>query len=201
MDSLEVVLEGLSPLVVPTRLEYNVQVYPQDSPIEYPTGDPPGQNQIDVIKCDVSDQDGLAYQDFESTLPNVGDKDLHIQRIETTAATTRVLLNDDEVPANRDQNTQLYRRSERVEQNHTYDPLTFDIELLRNYDEEGVESDTVLYVNITTKTDIWFQHSLGGRKNANRLSAALHNISNALEPVRIVRESNRYTENDLSQIL
>lgn len=201
LDVTELLFNSLASIVTPTTLKYNVQTYPPESPITYPAGDSPGQHQQEVLTRTVSDADGVTYAQFESSLPAVDAADRHIQRIDIESATTWVRSGGEDVPANRSQNTQLYHLSDQISRDHIYDPVRFNVEFVRNYDEEEVDEYMLLYITIWTKTDLWFQDSPVGRENAQRLSDCLTSVVNTLDPVRIVRESNRYSSEDLARIL
>ena len=134
---------------------------------------------------------GLLSQDIQQTF---------LTSIQTDRSRVRCRLADRDVYVDEERNSATYRGDTRLDTGSpAYPILKFNMFYVKNPSIDSVESDVIVYVSISTWTDIWFEKTEVGRVNRDRLRGLLERINQALPVVKVNRESTRWEE-EMSEI-
>ena len=156
--------------------------------------------ETDDIKSTIREKNGITGQHLRAVLPDRTEQKYFIQKASIDNARVRFRLADGDVYANRTDNSTLYSDDTRFDSDTaTYPPLEFLFLYAKNFDEDDVDADILIYIFVSTWTDIWFENTDIGAINRDRLRRLLQPIDDALPVAKVHREST-WWEDEMSDI-
>jgi hypothetical protein len=148
----------------------------------------------------VQNTNGITMDDLREILPQHSDHVQFLTSVRIESEKVRCWLEDGDVFAGETNNTARYDRDTRLDANNVAClPLDIHMFYAKNFDEDDVDADILIYIFVSTWTDIWFEDTEIGRVNRDRLRGLLERINSSLPVAKVHRESTHW-EDEMTDI-
>lgn len=186
LDRCETLFGTFEEFLAPTRVELLVNQFRPGHTLPAANDD---AEWIDSVSPELRDPNGISPTDVRDAATVSEANDRWIPRIFVPGTKVRIRLEGGDVWADRTNHTIEYMSGRPTDRDPTVDPIEVTLLHHENESDPEITADHVSSVLISPFSDIWFEDSEIGRKNADRLAAFLGRIEEMMPVEKVERTS------------